>query len=98
EAFRAYRYQVDGEPTMVRWARAWGRYDGTRYVEHDDEALDRDLIGFLDVAVAPVTVVDGKTGVARAELRRVTSKNKTISEVRKACLHAFPVLGSCDPQ
>lgn len=98
EAFRAYRYQVDGEPTMVRWARAWWRYDGTRYVEHDDEALDRDLIGFLDVAVAPVTVVDGKTGVARAELRRVTSKNKTISEVRKACLHAFPVLGSGAPQ
>jgi putative DNA primase/helicase len=98
EAFRRYRYEQDGEPTLVRWARAWWRYDGTRYVEHDDEALDRDIIGFLDTAVAPVTVVDKLSGIARAELRRVTSKNKTIGEVRKAALHAFPIVGSGAPQ
>lgn len=98
EAFRAWRYTQDGEPTLVRWARAWWRYDGARYVEHDDECLDRDLIGFLDTVSAPVASADKLTGVTRTELKRVTSKSKTISEVRKAALHAFPIIGSGAPQ
>jgi putative DNA primase/helicase len=77
---------------LVRWARAWWRYDGTRYVEHDDESLDRDLIKFLDVVVSPK-----KSGDAWC-YERVTSKSKTIGEVRKAALHVFPLIGSGAPQ
>lgn len=92
EAFRKYSYEQHGEPTLVRWARAWWRYDGTRYVEHDDESLDRDLIKFLDVVVSPK-----KSGDAWC-YERVTSKSKTIGEVRKAALHVFPLIGSGAPQ
>lgn len=94
EAFRRYLYERNDEPTLVRWARAWWRYEGTHFVEHDDELLDRDLIKFLDVAVVPRR--DQKTGVTHHE--RVTSKNKTIAEVRKSCLHVFPIVGSGAPQ
>lgn len=93
EAFRRFRYELDGEATLVRWARAWWRYDGTRYVEHDDESLDRDLIGFLDIVVAPHR--DPKTG--RTSYQRVTSRNKTVGEVRKALLHVMPGVAASSP-
>lgn len=93
ESFRHWRYELEGEPTLVRWARAWWRYNGTRYVEHDDESLDRDLIGFLDVVVAPQRAQDGSVS-----LKRVTSKQKTIGEVRKAALNTFPVIEGGAPQ
>lgn len=101
EAFRRYLYELHDEPTLVRWARAWWRYDGTRYVEHDDESLDRDLIGFLDVVVAPVAVrikdENGRVVDTRTDLQRVTSRSKTINEVRKSCLRAMPTIGSTAP-
>jgi putative DNA primase/helicase len=97
EAFRRFRYEAGGEPTLVRWARAWWRYDGTRYVEHDDELLDRDLIGYLDVVVAPTKVQQADKSFV-TELRRVTSKNKTINEVRKALALALPIISGGSPQ
>ena len=98
EAFRSYQYQLDGEPTLVRWARAWWRYDGIRYVEHDDELLDRDIIGFLDVVVAPQSKKDPVTGLISTALSRVTSRNKTLSEVRKSLTFAMPVVSGGAPQ
>jgi putative DNA primase/helicase len=98
EAFRSYAYQLDGEPTLVRWARAWWRYDGIRYVEHDDELLDRDIIGFLDVVVAPQSKKDPVTGMLSTSLCRVTSRNKTLSEVRKSLTFAMPVVSGGAPQ
>lgn len=98
ESFRRYSYERDGQATLVRWARAWWRYNGTRYVEHDDELLDRDLIAFLDVVVAPQSVTDRKTGATREELRRVTSRNKTLGEVRKSLTFAMPVIAGGAPQ
>lgn len=101
EAFLRYSYTLDDDATLVRWARAWWRYDGTRYVEHDDEALDRDLIGFLDIVVAPVAVrikdESGRVVDTRTDLQRVTSRSKTINEVRKACLHVCPSIGAEAP-
>lgn len=97
EAFTRYAFTLGDDITLVRWARAWWHYDGTRYVEHDDESLDRDLIGFLDVVVAPVAVhikdESGRVVDTRTDLQRVTSKSKTVSEVRKACLHVCPTIG-----
>lgn len=98
EAFRRYTFERDGESTLVRWARAWWRYTGTRYVEHDDELLDRDVIAFLDVVVAPQQVTDRKTGATRTEMRRVTSRNKTLAEVRKALTFAMPTIAGGAPQ
>lgn len=96
EAFRSYAYQRGGEATLVRFARAWWRYDGTRYVEHDDESLDRDLMNFLDVVVAPVSVAE-KDGSTRVELRRVTAKLKTLGETRKALLSVMPAVAADAP-
>lgn len=98
EAFRSFQYQLDGEPTLVRWARAWWQYDGIRYVEHDDELLDRDIIGFLDVVVAPQSKKDPVTGMLSTSLCRVTSRNKTLSEVRKSLTFAMPVVSGGAPQ
>lgn len=98
EAFRRYSYERDGVPLLVRWARAWWSYDGTRYIERDDELLDRDLIAFLDVVVAPQQVVDKKTGAERSALRRITSRNKTLGEVRKSLLFAMPAISASAPQ
>lgn len=98
EAFRRYSYETQGEAKLVRWARAWWRYNGSRYVEHDDELLDRDVIAFLDIVVAPQTTVDRKTGATRSEVRRVTSRNKTLAEVRKALTFVMPVIAGGAPQ
>lgn len=98
EAFRRFTYERDGTATLVRWARAWWRYNGVRYVELDDELLDRDLIAFLDVCVAMQTVVDPLTKKQRLELKRVTSRNKTLGEVRKALLHVMPTVSGSAPQ
>lgn len=98
EAFRRYSYERDGEATLVRWARVWWRYTGVRYVAHDDELLDRDVISFLDVAVAPHQVRDPRGGATRSELRRVTSKRSTVGEVRQALTFAMPTISGGAPQ
>jgi putative DNA primase/helicase len=88
EAFLRYAYTVEGEPTLVRWARAWWRYDGTRYLEHDDEALERDVIRFLDIAVAPHR--DPKTG--RTHFERVVATTKHVNDTRKALIAVAPTV------
>jgi putative DNA primase/helicase len=93
EAFLRYAYTTDGEPTLVRWARAWWRYDGTRYVEHDDEALERDVIRFLDIAVTPHR--DAKTG--RTHHERVTATTKHVNDTRKALLGVAPAVAASAP-
>lgn len=98
EAFRRYTFERDGESTLVRYARAWWRYNGTRFVELDDELLDRELIAFLDVVVAMMVVVDRKTGRDKLELRRVTSRKKTMGEVRTACTLVMPAISGAVPQ
>lgn len=98
EAFRRYSYETAGEARLVRWARAWWRYNGTRYVELDDELLDRDVIAFLDVVVAPQQVSDPKTGKSRVELRRVTSRKKTLAEILKALIFVMPTISGAAPQ
>ena len=93
DAFGAYAYSREGHLTLVRWARAWWRYDGVRYVEHDDEALDRDVMRFLDVVRVPRrSKNDGKV-----TWERVTSKRKTISELRLALLSTMPSVASDSP-
>jgi putative DNA primase/helicase len=98
EAFRRFTYERDGDATLVRWARAWWRYNGTRYTELDDELLDRDLIAFLDVVTAMTTVTNPKTGKQTIELRRVTSRKKTIGEVRTSLLHVMPAIDGSAPK
>lgn len=98
EAFRRYSYERDGSATLVRWARAWWRYNGSRYIELDDELLDRDIIAFLDVVVAPQQVTDRKTGTSRTENRRVTHRTKTLQEVRKALTFVMPTIAGGAPQ
>ncbi len=93
EAFMQYAYTKDNEPTLVRWARAWWRYDGTRYVEHDDEALERDVIKFLDIAVAPHR--DIKTGAIHHE--RVVATTKHVNDTRKALVGVAPSVTSAAP-
>lgn len=93
EAFLRYAYTVEGEPTLVRYARAWWRYDGTRYVEHDDEALERDVIRFLDIAVAPKR--DNKTG--RTHHERVVATTKHVNDTRKALVGTAPSVAVSAP-
>ncbi len=87
-------FEMQGEPTLVRWARAWWKYDGVRYVEHDDECLDRDLIKFLDIVVYEKK--NDETGAV--ERKRVTSRKSTLGEVRKALSHVMPMLAGGAPQ
>lgn len=94
EAFRKTHYEIQGNPTLVRWARAWWRYDGVRFVEIDDEALARDVWKFLDVVV--VERKDKETGTTRKE--RVTARRKTASEMSVALLKVMPMLGPNMPQ
>lgn len=93
EAFLRYAFTLQDEPTLVRWARAWWRYDGTRYVEHDDEALERDVIRFLDIAVAPRR--DPKSG--RTHHERVTATTKHVNDTRKALVGSAPAVTSAAP-
>lgn len=90
EAFRRYRYEIAGHATLVRWARAWWRYDGVRYVEHDDEMLDTDIAKFLDVV--EVEVKDPET--QETSRRRITARTKTISDVRRTLPAVMPSLGA----
>lgn len=94
EAFRRHCFELGGEPTLVRWARAWWSYDGVRFVEHDDEKLTRDLFGFLDEVVVERT--DQETGEKRRE--RVTARKRTVSEVQNALLRVMPILDGGAPQ
>lgn len=93
ESLRAFTFEIGGNPTLVRWARAWWRYDGSRYVEHDDELLERDIQRFLDRVVVEKTDDNGQV---RRE--RVTSRIRTINEVRKALVHVFPVIEGDAPK
>lgn len=92
EAFLRYAYTTEEQPTLVRWARAWWRYDGSRYVEHDDEALERDVIRFLDVAVAPQREKDPSTGKFTSHLRRVVATSKHVNDTRKALIGVAPTV------
>lgn len=94
ECFRKTHYEIQGHATLVRWARAWWRYDGVRFVEIDDEALTRDIIRFLDVVV--VKRKDKETNEVRNE--RVTARSKTVNEVSRALLKVMPMLGPNMPQ
>jgi putative DNA primase/helicase len=93
EAFLRYAFTLQDDPTLVRWARAWWRYDGTRYVEHDDEALERDVIRFLDIAVAPKR--DPKT--ERMYHERITATTKHVNDTRKALVGVAPAVTSAAP-
>lgn len=94
ECFRCTSYELAGEPTLVRWARAWWTYDGVRYVEHDDEKLKRDVFGFLDVVVTERK--DPDTGEVRRE--RVTARHKGVHELIQALLRVMPILDGGAPQ
>lgn len=94
EAFRKNCYELAGEPTIVRWARAWWRYDGVRYVELDDEVLKRDVFGFLDVVV--VEKKDPESGEVRRE--RVTARKRHVSEMTEALLKVMPIVEGGAPQ
>ncbi len=93
EAFQANCFELGGLSTLVRWARAWWRYDGVRYVEFDDEALTRDIIKFLDIVV--VEKID-KEGEKRRE--RVTARKRIIGEVATALLSTAPIIEGGAPQ
>lgn len=94
ECFRRTYFEASGEPTLVRWARAWWVYDGVRYVEHDDEKLSRDVFGFLDVVVTERK--DEETGEVRRE--RVTARQKGVHEMIKALVRVMPILDGGTPQ
>lgn len=94
ECFRNTHYEITGHPTLVRWARAWWKYDGVRYVEHDDEALTRDVYRFLDVVEVEKTDEETK---AKSRIR-VTAKGRIVNEVQRALLKVMPMLGPNMPQ
>lgn len=94
ECFRRTCFEQAGEPTLIRWARAWWAYDGARYVEHDDEKLLRDVFGFLDVVV--VEKKDHETGEVRRE--RVTARKRIARELMDALLKTMPILDGGVPQ
>jgi putative DNA primase/helicase len=93
EAFRKTHHEIGAIATLVRYARAWWRYDGIRFVELDDEQLVRDVYRFLDVV--EVEKRDKEGGVRR---ERVTAKSRTAGEVQKALLKVMPMLGPNMPQ
>lgn len=93
EAFRRNCFELAGEPMLARWARAWWRYDGVRYVEFDDESLDRDIIRFLDVVMVERTDKDGNI-----HRERVTAKRLRVTELRHALLHVMPIIEGGAPQ
>lgn len=93
EAFRKTHHEIAGQATLARWARAWWRYDGVRFIELDDEALVRDIYRFLDVV--EVEKRDDKGAVSR---ERVTARQKTAGEVQRALLKVMPMLGPNMPQ
>lgn len=98
EALRKTHYEIAGHPTLVRWARAWWRYDGVRYIEVDDEALARSIISFLHVVVVERRRKDKETNTWTSSQERVTAKNKTVNEVTRALLKVMPMLGPNMPQ
>lgn len=93
ECFRRTHFEIATHPTLVRYARAWWKYDGVRYVEHDDESLIRDVYRFLDVV--EIERRDKEGGVHR---ERVTAKSRIALEVQKALLKVMPMLGPNMPQ
>lgn len=97
ESFRRHRYEMDGHATLVRWARAWWRYDGVRYVEVDDEILDSDIVKFLDVVEVEVAEKDEETGESKKYRRRVTAKMRLVSDTRRALTSVMPMLDSAAP-
>lgn len=94
ECFRRTEFELAGESTLVRWARAWWAYDGVRYIEHDDEKLARDVFGFLDVVMTEQK--DPETGSIRRE--RVTARQRGVHELIKALVRVVPILDGGAPQ
>lgn len=94
EAFRRTRYEIAGEATLVRWARSWWKYDGVRYVEHDDESLANDVFKFLDIVV--VEKKDPEDGSVRRE--RVTATGRRVNELLKALGSVMPLVEGGAPQ
>lgn len=93
ESLRRNCFEIDKHPTLVRWARAWWRYDGVRYVEVDDEWLRRDIRNFLDVVQVETRDEDGGT-----KKQRVTAKTKLVNDVNHALESVMPMLGGGAPQ
>lgn len=94
ETFRKTMFQSVDDPTLVRWARAWWRYDGVRYVEHDDETLARDIIGFLDIVTYDHT--DPKT--KERSRKKMVARRSSVVEVKHALLKVMPILEGGAPQ
>lgn len=97
EAFRRFRFELDGNATLVRWARAWWKYDGVRYIELDDENLDSDIVKFLDVVEVEVSEKDEATGETKRYRKRVTAKMRIVSDVRRSLTSVMPMLDSAAP-
>jgi putative DNA primase/helicase len=93
ECFRRTCYELAGEPTLVRWARAWWAYDGVRFVEHDDEKLKRDVLGFLDMVV-----VERRDQENKIRRERVTARRRGVHELIEALLRVMPILDGGAPQ
>lgn len=93
ECFRKTCFEIGDQATLARWARAWWRYDGIRFIEMDDEWLVRELYKFLDIV--EVEKKDAKGVVTR---ERVTARARTVNEVSRALLKAVPMLGPNMPQ
>jgi putative DNA primase/helicase len=87
EAFRKTLYEMSGLPLLVRWARAWWRYDGQRFIELDDESLLREIFRFLDDVVVEKR---DKEGNVRRD--RVTATTKRVNELRQALVAVMPIL------
>ena len=94
ECFRRTHHEINNHATLARWAHAWWRYDGVRWIEIDDEALVRAVYKFLDVV--EVEEKDEKSG--NVSKRRVTARSKTVAEVSRALLSVMPMLGPNMPQ
>lgn len=93
EAFRRTHFEIEENATLVRWARAWWKYDGVRFVEHDDELLLRDVYRFLDVVE-----VEKRNDKGEVWRERVTAKGRIVNEVQRALFKVMPQLGPNMPQ
>lgn len=87
ESFRRTCFESASLPLLIRYARAWWRYDGKRFIEHDDESLVRDIVKFLDDVVVEKR---DKEGNVRRE--RVTASTKRVNEVRLALTAVMPII------
>ena len=99
EAFRKHRCELDGHATIVRWARAWWRYDGVRYVPLDDEGLDRMGVNFMNVVTwtfREKKTKDGGGGELKTE--RVGCSMRLVTDMSRALRDVVPWLEGGAPQ